>query len=97
MSDTKRGSGKLIRKLEIVNQYGIHARPAALFVKTAQRYDADVYVEKGDNRVSGKSIMGMMTLEASRGSVLKVIAEGEDAEQALDELQALIENKFDED
>ena len=91
------GSGKLIRKLEIVNQYGIHARPAALFVKTAQRYDADVYVEKGDNRVSGKSIMGMMTLEASRGSVLKVIAEGEDAEQALDELQALIENKFDED
>jgi phosphocarrier protein HPr len=97
VSDTKRGSGKLIRKLEIVNQYGIHARPAALFVKTAQRYDADVYVEKGDNRVSGKSIMGMMTLEASRGSVLKVIAEGEDAEQALDELQALIENKFDED
>jgi phosphocarrier protein len=97
VSDNYEKKGPFIRKLAIVNQYGIHARPAALFVKIAQRYDADVYVEKGDSRVSGKSIMGLMTLEASRGSVLKVIAEGEDAEQALDELQALVENKFDED
>jgi phosphocarrier protein HPr len=97
VSESKRRSGELVRDIEIINQYGIHARPAALFVKAAQRYDADVYVEKGGNRVSGKSIMGLMTLEASRGSILRVIAEGEDAEQALDEIQALIESKFDED
>lgn len=93
-------SGKrqaITREFEILNQYGIHARPAALFVKTASRYDAEVIVEKDGNRVSGKSIMGMMTLEAFRGSKLKVTAEGEDAVEVLDELQALIESKFDED
>lgn len=85
------------RNLKILNQYGIHARPAALFVKTASRFDSDITVEKDGNRVSGKSIMGLMTLEGSCGSVLKVTAEGPDAEEALDELQALIESKFDED
>lgn len=88
---------ELARELEILNQYGIHARPAALFVKTASRYDADIYVEKNGNRVSGKSIMGLMTLEASRGSRLRVIAEGPDAEAALDELVDLIKRGFDED
>jgi len=83
--------------MKILNQYGIHARPAALFVKTASRYDADVYVEKDDNKVSGKSIMGLMTLEASHGSILRVSAEGPDAEQVLDEIQALVESKFDEE
>ena len=81
----------------ILNQYGIHARPAALFVKIASRYDADIQVEKGGNTVSGKSIMGLMTLEASRGTKLKVSATGPDAEELLDELQELIESKFDED
>ena len=85
------------RKLEIKNQYGIHARPAALFVKTASRYDADIVVEKDSNKVSGKSIMGLMTLEASKGSTLTITAEGDDAEDVLDELQALIDSKFDED
>jgi phosphocarrier protein HPr len=89
--------GALSRNVTIVNQYGIHARPAALFVKTASRFDADVFVEKDSNRVSGKSIMGLMTLEASRGSTLKVSVAGSDAEQLLDELEALINNKFDED
>jgi len=85
------------RELKITNQYGIHARPAALFVKTAARYDADVTVEKDGNQVSGKSIMGLMTLEASKGSKLTVSADGEDADEVLDELQALVESKFDED
>ena len=88
---------ELTRKFKILNQYGIHARPAAMFVKTATRYDADVQVEKNGNSVSGKSIMGLMTLEASRGSVLKVTADGPDAEFVLDELQELIERKFNED
>ena len=85
------------RELEIRNQYGIHARPAALFVKIASRYDSDVTVEKSGNKVSGKSIMGLMTLEASFGSKLKVTAEGPDAEEAMDELAALVENRFDEE
>ena len=89
--------GALSRNVTIVNQYGIHARPAALIVKTASRFDADVFVEKDSNRVSGKSIMGLMTLEASLGTILKVIAEGPDAEQVLDELVALITGKFDEE
>ena len=84
------------RTFEIRNQYGIHARPAALLVKTAARFDVDVTVEKDGNTVSGKSIMGLMTLEASRGSKLKVSASGMGAAQLLDELQALFESGFDE-
>jgi len=87
----------MTRELTIQNQYGIHARPAALFVKTASRYDCEIFVEKGGNKVSGKSIMGLMTLEASFGTLLKVSADGADAEEALDELAALVEGKFDEE
>ena len=87
----------LTREFEILNQYGIHARPAALFVKTASRFEAEVMVEKDGNMVSGKSIMGLMTLEASRGSKLKITAEGPDAAEALGELAALIDGRFDEE
>ena len=90
-------SDPLVREFKIKNQYGIHARPAALFVKITSRYDADIQVAKGSNKVSGKSIMGLMTLEASRGTILTVTAIGPDAEELLDELQELIDNKFDED
>jgi len=97
VSDTDQSNG-LTREFEIRNQYGIHARPAALFVKTAARFDADITVEKDGNSVSGKSIMGLMTLEAGRGAVLRVTASGCDGEEALDHLEALIvERKFDED
>lgn len=89
--------GQIWREFKILNQYGIHARPAALLVKTASRFDADVYIEKDGNRVSGKSIMGLMTLEACHGSKVKVLADGPDAEQMLDEIEALIESKFDEE
>jgi phosphocarrier protein len=75
----------------------LHARPAALFVKTASRFESDITVEKDGNTVSGKSIMGLMTLEAGLGSVLTVTAEGVDAEEALNELQNLVESKFYED
>ncbi len=68
-----------------------------MVVKTASRFEADVYVEKDSMRVSGKSIMGLMTLQASCGSWLKIMASGPDAEQVLDELQALIAGKFDEE
>jgi len=85
---------KLEREYVIRNRYGIHARPAAMLVKTASRFKADITVEKGTVRVSGKSIMGLMTMEASCGSMIRVVAEGEDAEQALDEIARLVENKF---
>jgi phosphocarrier protein len=76
---------------------GMHARPAALFVKTASRFESDITVEKDDMSVSGKSIMGLMTLEASIGTTLKITATGLDAQEALDELQLLFEKKFFED
>ncbi|OVE76245.1 phosphocarrier protein HPr [bacterium E08(2017)] len=91
------GDGPITCECEILNQYGIHARPAALFVKTASRFDSDIIVEKDDNRVSGKSIMGLMTLEASKGTKLRIIVEGDDADDAIQEIRALIESKFDED
>jgi len=85
------------REFVLKNQLGLHARPAALFVKTASRFDADVTVEKDGNKVSGKSIMGLITLAASGGSKLKVTATGSDSEQVLDELETLIESKFGEE
>ncbi len=87
----------LQRKIAILNQYGIHARPAAMIVKIANRFRADLFFEKDGTRVSGKSIMGLMTLEASRGSRILVIGEGPEAEQLLDEIERLAERKFDED
>lgn len=87
----------LKRKIDILNQYGIHARPAALIVKLTGRFRAEVFFQKGEDRVSGKSIMGLMTLEASRGSKITVTAQGVDAEQVLDEIAALAARMFDEE
>jgi len=97
VSDGDRAQVDMTRTLKVLNQYGIHARPAALFVKIASRYDADVQVEKDGSSVSGKSIMGLMTLEASCGTSLTITAEGPDAEIVLDELQELMDRKFNED
>ncbi len=87
-------NSKLVREYVIQNRYGIHARPAAMLVKTASKFQSDVTVEKGPVRVSGKSIMGLMTMEASCGAKIRVVAEGVDAEQALDEIERLFDNKF---
>ena len=97
VSDGAPGNGVLKRDFVITNQYGIHARPAAMIVKAASRFDADFTVEKDGNRVSGKSIMGLMTLEASRGSRISVTVEGPDGQALLDELQRLFEAGFDEE
>ena len=86
---------KIVREFTLLNKYGMHVRPAGLFAKTASRFDADVEVEKDGNVVSGKSIMALMTLEASCGTVLKVTASGTQAKEALDELEALVARKFD--
>ncbi|MBO6067170.1 MAG: HPr family phosphocarrier protein [Kiritimatiellae bacterium] len=86
---------KITRELTLLNKYGMHVRPAGLFAKTASKYDCDVEVEKDGNVVAGKSIMALMTLEASCGAVLKVTADGDDAEECLDDIAALIGRKFD--
>ena len=86
---------KKTREFTLLNRYGMHVRPAGLFAKTASRFDAEVEVEKDGNVVSGKSIMALMTLEATCGTVLKVTASGPLADEVLDELAALVERKFD--
>lgn len=85
------------REFKIKNKFGIHARPAALFVKTVSQFKSDIQVEKGPNFASGKSIMGLLTLEGYCDSILKVTASGPDAEEALKAVGELIDNKFFED
>jgi len=82
------------RNLTIVNKEGLHARPAAMFVKTSNRFACDVWVSKDGEQVNGKSIMGVMMLAAEHGAVIEVTAEGEDAEGALDALQELVDSGF---
>lgn len=87
----------IIRELVVVNKLGVHARPAAMFVKIASKFECDIMVEKDGEEVNGKSIMGLMMLAAGPGSRLKVHASGSDAQQAVSELDALLRRKFDED
>lgn len=81
----------------VCNKLGIHARPAAMFVKTANRFTCDIFVEKDGEKVNGKSIMGLMMLAAGPGSKLTVHVDGQDAHQAMVEIEGLIKRKFDED
>jgi phosphocarrier protein len=85
------------RELTIQNKLGIHARPAAQFVKLASRFNSEIRVEKDGEEVDGKSIMGLMMLAAGHGSVITVAAEGEDADQALDSIAELVAGRFEED
>lgn len=81
---------------EIVNKLGLHARAAAKFVQTAQRFSADVKVSRGTKEVNGKSIMGVMMLAAGMGSSIRIRTEGEDADAALEALLALVADRFGE-
>jgi phosphocarrier protein len=94
LADDKSGT---TREFLIQNKLGIHARPAALFVKTANRFSCDIFVEKDGEKVNGKSIMGLMMLAAGPGSRLIVHADGPDAAKALAEIEGLIKRKFDEE
>jgi phosphocarrier protein len=88
---------RVSREFTVANKLGIHARPAALFVKTAARFKSEVMVEKDGEVVNGKSIMGLMMLAAGPGSLLRVEANGADAAELIQELESLVERKFDED
>ena len=80
----------------IKNKQGLHARPAALFVQIANKFDSDVIVSKGKTKVNGKSIMGVMMLEAGKGSVITIITKGEDAQQAITELESLLSSDIED-
>jgi phosphocarrier protein HPr len=86
----------LTKELLVQNKMGIHARPAAMIVRVTNKFKSEVYVEKDEEQVNGKSIMGLMMLAAARGSTVKFVATGPDAEQMLIELEALFARKFDE-
>ena len=81
-------------KVIIRNEVGLHARAAAIFVQAANKYLCDVFIESGENKVNGKSIMGVMSVGAYQGEELTIITKGEDEIEALDDLVDIIENKL---
>lgn len=83
--------------VKIENQMGLHARPAALLVKTAAKYKSDIFIRRDSQMVNGKSIMGVMMLAAEKGAELVISANGEDEKEALKALKELFEMKFNED
>jgi phosphocarrier protein HPr len=90
-------SGKVQKEIVILNKLGLHARPAAMFVRAANKHRAEIWVEKDGEQVNGKSIMGLMMLAAGQGTKLILSAEGVDAEKAIQELELLVEKRFDEE
>jgi len=83
--------------VRIVNRLGLHARPAAHFVRCSNQFSAEVYVSRDGIEVNGKSIMGVMMLAAEQGATIRIRAEGGDATEAVQQLVALVERGFDED
>jgi phosphocarrier protein len=81
---------KIVKDIIVKNAQGLHARPAALFVQIASRYNSDVTIQKDGERVNGKSIMGILTLGVQPGASLKLVVDGEDADQVLVELEELL-------
>lgn len=91
------GGLKIEKDIPIVNRLGLHARPAAMFVRIASRYRAEVWVAKEGEEVNGKSIMGLMMLAAGQGSTLHIRCEGPDSDKVIAELEELIKAKFNEE
>ncbi len=87
----------LRRSAEICNSKGLHARAAARFCKTAEQFEANILVKRGDTEVSGRSIMGLMMLAAAQGTSIEISVTGDDAEAAMTALCTLVANKFDEE
>lgn len=88
----------MTEKLSIIkNRAGIHARPAALIVQTAAKFKSKIFLQKGEDRINAKSIMGIITLGAGYDSEIRIIAEGEDEQEAVETLDKLIQNRFEEE
>ena len=87
-------TGNVTKEVTVTNKLGLHARPASMFVKIATQYKCDILVEKDGETVNGKSIMGLMMLAAGPGTRLRVQACGDDAQNAVTELESLVERRF---
>ena len=83
-------------EVEVINRLGLHARPAAKLTQKANEFLSEIKIDKDGRVVNGKSIMGVMLLAASKGTILKITADGTDEQEALSELRTLFENKFGE-
>jgi phosphocarrier protein len=83
--------------VKVINRAGVHARPAALLVQAAKDFQSEIYMERGDDRINGKSIMGVITLGAAYGSEIKIMAEGKDEKAAVKALVHLFLTKFEEE
>ena len=100
LSSSSSGSSseqKCSKDLVILNRLGMHARPSARFVKLTSSFKSEIWVEKDGEQVNGKSIMGLMMLAAGQGSKLRVTAEGPDAETAMQNIENLVQSRFDEE
>ena len=95
-TETTASGPQVVKELVVQNKLGIHARPAAMIVRITNKFKAEVFVEKDEEQVNGKSIMGLMMLAAGKGSKVKFLATGDDAAQMLSELEELFARKFDE-
>ncbi|MBN2543156.1 HPr family phosphocarrier protein [bacterium] len=82
---------------EVINKLGLHARPATLLVQTATQYAASVHLERDDEKVDGKSIIEVLTLAAEMGSIIRIIANGDDEKEAAQAIEKLFKDKFGED
>ncbi len=87
----------IVKKVMVKNKLGLHARPAALFVETSNKFESDIFVGKGDRKINGKSIMGLMMLAAGHGTKLTLEVEGKDAKQAVAALEKLFKDNFNEE
>jgi phosphocarrier protein HPr len=88
---------RLSKTLTILNEVGIHARPASMIVKRLLEFESEVFIEKDGKRVNGKSIMGILMLAASKGSQIRVEADGPDAQAAVEAVEELVRGKFGEE
>jgi phosphocarrier protein len=85
------------KDVEIINQLGLHARAAAKFVSTASQFSSEIYLAKGRQKINGKSIMGVMMLAASKGTILHLSVDGEDEEEAASAITQLMQDRFGEE
>ena len=85
------------KRLQIKNSQGLHARPASIFVRIANKFESDVTVKKDSESVNGKSIMGLLTLAANQGCFIEIEVSGSDAENAMRELEKFLTNEGEED
>jgi phosphocarrier protein len=90
-------ANKVSKTITVINKLGIHARPAAVFARTANKFKSDIFVEKDGETINAKSIMGLMMLAAGPGSRLLILCQGPDAAQALQAIEELILSKFGEE